>query len=156
MDGKYEQRLDVLEKRMNQHGHLAIDNTTPLSETCFVTYVLPGTLATVAGNFGIFFVAPYPCFILGIAEVHVTANGGAATLQVEKLTGTQAPGAGTTLLNTSFNLNATANTPQYAGVKGGGTLVANVGLLQGERLALKESGALVSLGTVCITLQLQY
>ncbi len=156
MDNTTEKRIAVLEMRMNEHQHQALDSTTPLWQTCFVSYTIPGILAQTAGNFGVFFVAPFPCFVIGIAEVHTVANGGAATLEVERLTGTQAPGAGTVLMTSSFNLNATANTPQYAGVRGGSKLIARTGLEQGDRLSLKETGALVALADTCVTIQLQY
>lgn len=151
-----EQQIKTLTQRINQHEHQAADGTTPIWKTCFVTHTLFGTTPQTAGNHSIFFVAPFPCFVIGIAEVHSVANGGAATLQIEKLTGTQAPGAGTSLLTTAFNLNSTANTTQYAGVRGGTTLISQTGLLLGERLAFKESGALVNLANLVVTLQLKY
>ena len=151
------QKIEELEMRMNEHQHQTIDGTTPLWSTCFIQETLSGTTAQTAGNYKIFFTAPFPCFVIGVATVFGTTNGGACTLQLEKLTGTTAAGSGTNLLNTAIDLNATANTPQYAGIRGGGTLVAQTGLLQGERLALKiASGSLVGLVNLNVTVHLKY
>lgn len=53
--------------------------------------------------------------VVEVRETHAVAatDGGGATLTVEKLTGTLAPGAGANMFKTStINLKGTANTPQ--------------------------------------------
>jgi hypothetical protein len=89
------------------------------------------------------FVAARAWQVMGAQESHATAgnDAGAVTLQLEKLTGTTAPGSGTALLtdnsNAGFNLKGTANTVQT------GTLTGTVGSLQlavGDRLAWKVAG----------------
>jgi len=70
------------------------------------------------------------------------------TLQVEKLTGTTAPGSGTSLLTTAFNLKSTINTVVT------GVLTPTVGAIQlaaGDRLALKLSGTPTSVANVTVT-----
>jgi hypothetical protein len=98
----------------------------------------------------IFYTARFPCEVIWLSEVHSTAgsDAGAVTLQIELLTGTQAPGAGSTLLDTAFNLKGTANTV----VKKAGTdLTSTVTLDEGDRLALLYSGTLTAVAGVQVT-----
>jgi hypothetical protein len=152
-----EQELKRIEERINEHQHQAVDGTTPLWQTCFIQETLPGTTAQTSGNYKVFFTASFPCFVTGITEVHGTANGGACTLQVERLTGTTAAGSGTNLLTTAFDLNATADTTQFGGLRGGAKLIAQTGLNLGDRLALKiASGSVSGIVNLNVTVQLQY
>jgi hypothetical protein len=100
-----------------------------------------------------FFTADRAYQVVSISEVHSVAgtNASAVTLQVTKDTGTQAPGAGSALLATAFNLKATANTVQN------GTLVATVATLQlaaGNRLAIDVTGTLTDVAGVVVTVKL--
>ncbi|HZO57458.1 MAG TPA: hypothetical protein VFB63_32400 [Bryobacteraceae bacterium] len=47
-------------------------------------------------------------------QVHSVAAGGASTANVERVSGTSSPSSGTAMLNTAWDLNATANTVQVA------------------------------------------
>src|SRR5436190_3292233 len=81
---------------------------------------------------------------------HVGGSSAAATL--EKLTGTTAPGSGTVILTSAFDLTTTANTV------GTGTLSGTVGNLQlaaGDRLGVKLSGTLTALTGLNITVNLK-
>lgn len=105
-----------------------------------VDHVLPGALPATAANHGPFFIAPFACQVVAISEVHTTAgsDGSAVTLDVEKLTGTQAPGAGVACLGaTKVNLKGTANTVQSPALSG---TTANLQLAAGDRLSLLLSG----------------
>lgn len=115
-----------------------------------ITYTIEGATAQTAGNYSSFFIAPYNLTITQIQEVHTTANGGALTLDVEKLTGTTAPGSGIVLTSVSnFNLNATANTIQTARLSNLPTVVQ---LNAGDRLGLVKTGTLTNITNVTITL----
>ena len=119
-----------------------------------VTVFLPGTSAATSGNYTHFFIADQGYLILAVEEVHGTAgsDGSAVTLQLEKLTGTTAPGSGTSLLASAFDLKGTANTVQYgnlSGVAGANTLI------RGDRLALKRSGTLTAVDSLVVTVYLQ-
>lgn len=88
----------------------------------------------------VFFIAPAACKVTGIKEVHSTAgsDAGAVTAVVTKDTGTNAPGAGTSLHQSgSFNLKGTANTVQSATLS---TTTATLTLAAGDRLAVKLTG----------------
>lgn len=85
---------------------------------------------------------------------HVVSTGASgATVDIKKCTGTQAPAAGTTVLNAALDLNATANTTTSATLTG---TAANLLLAAGDRLSLDFSGTLTGLvGTVTIYLARQ-
>lgn len=87
------------------------------------------------------FVATRACRVKSIKEVHATASS-SGTLQLEKCTGTTAPGSGTTLLTGTMSLAGTANTVVS------GTLIATVAsltLAAGDRLSIVIAGTMTSL-----------
>lgn len=111
--------------------------------------VIQGTQAATAANYGPFFIADRAYEIVEAREAHTAVGtGGACTLQVEKLTGTQAPGAGTTVLAASFNLVGTANTVQ---TQSGSNKIINAG----DRLSLKLTGTPTSVANVSVDLVLR-
>lgn len=114
--------------------------------TC-VSYVGLGPAVATAVD-TVFFIATRAMKVRFISEIHGVAAGGASTLQVTKDTGTNAPGAGTDLLTTAFNLNATANTVQV------GALVGTAGvvdLVAGNRLAVDFANAIQASENVTVT-----
>lgn len=118
-----------------------------------VTVNLKSTEPATAANYAPFFTADKAYTVVSATEVHGTAgsDGGAVTLQLEKLTGTTAPDSGTVLLSTAFNLKGTANTVQY------GTFVATdaVVLQRGDRLCLKDAGVMTAVANLQVTIFLQ-
>jgi hypothetical protein len=137
------------------HEHTGVDSSqipydNLQQKKVVVSHTLVGTTAATAANYGTFWTAPFACTVIGFTEVHETAgtNGGAVTLQLERLQGTEAPGAGDELLITALNLKATANTVQQGNltlVRSGG--IGLVNLSQGDRLALKDAGTLTNMKT---------
>ena len=99
-----------------------------------------------------FFIAPAACEIIAASERHVTVAGQAGTLQIEKLSAAQAPGSGTVLLATAFDLVSTANTT----VTKSSVATGAEQLAAGDALCLKvASGAATSyaLGTITVTMK---
>lgn len=96
----------------------------------------------------VFFIATRAMRVISISEIHSVAAGGTSTLQVTKDTGTAAPGAGTDLLSTAFNLNATANTTQTGALV---TTAGVVNLAAGNRLAVDFADAIQSSVGVTVT-----
>lgn len=143
-----------LKSQMGRHQHETIDGTASLNKTAFVTFSLPDTQSQTATNYGICFIATRPCSIKSVSEVHTVLGSSTPTLQIEKLTGTTAPGSGTPILLTAFDLHATANIVQR------GVLVSTKqttsGLLLSDRLALKVSGTLTALKGVTVTIELAF
>lgn len=101
----------------------------------------------------VFFIATAACKVVAAAEVHAVAAGGASTMQVVKDTGTDAPGGGTDLLTSAFNLNATANTVQSTStfVSAAAALLA-----AGDRLAVDWANAVQSTTVACVTATLEW
>lgn len=153
MENENPQSNNVPRGYFDDHNHDGV-NSQKVLQSSFVTATLPNTDPATAANYGIFFTATRPCAVKAISEVHTTAgtNVGAVTLQIERLTGTQAPDAGTVLLATAFNLKGTANTVQR------GALIASglVGLKLGDRLCLKDAGTLTSVAGLNVTVELTY
>lgn len=102
-----------------------------------------------------FFTARHPMEVMWVAESHVTAgtDAGAVTLDIEKLTGTQAPAAGVSILTTTFNMKGTINTVVQ---KEGKDLSANRQLKNGERLCIKFAGTKTALAGVQVTLYCKF
>ena len=117
----------------------------------YITHSLFGTTAQTATNYGIIFVARHPIEIIRITETHSTAgtDAGAVTLDVKKAGSGIAIASGVTLLESTFNLKSTANTPVY---KDGQNLSANRRLKEGDRIELVTSGTLTALTDVQITI----
>lgn len=100
------------------------------------------------------FVAPFPCQVVAVSEVHGTAgsDGSAVTADIKKCTGTTAITSGTSILSSTFNLKGTALTPQT------GTLVNSIStitLATGDRLALDVTGTTTAVADVILTMYLR-
>ncbi len=143
------------------HTHNGLDspsvsfqNLSNRSEILHV--VIFGTQAATAGNYNVFFTAPYKCLFMGATEVHsvLGTDASAVTLQIEKLTGTTASGSGTNLLSAGFNLKGTINTVQTANL----ALIPNTNfnLAIGDRLGLSLTGTPTSVANVVIVVKLSY
>jgi hypothetical protein len=90
-----------------------------------------------------------PLEIVAITAMHATANGAALTAYVSKDKAGQAPGAGTSVMSGTFNLNATANTLQTATLAS--TLLnPTVTIRAGESLSLKLSTTVTSLAGLSV------
>jgi len=102
----------------------------------------------------VFFIAPVAMRVLKVSEVHSVAETTAATLTADvfKDTGTNAPGAGVTVLgSTKANLKSAANTVQSPALSG---TAANLLLAAGDRLAFKPSAAGGEVANVVVTVHL--
>lgn len=119
----------------------------------YITENVVGLNAATATNYGVFFIARNPCEILWCAEAHTTAgtNGGAVTLNIEKLTGTQALDAGSTVLVTAWDLKGAINTVSTKEI----SALQNQQLAPGDRLALKDVGTLTDVAGVQVTVYLK-
>lgn len=101
---------------------------------------LVGTASAVAANYGVIYPIHFPCEVMEFSATWETASL-SGTLQLEKLTGTTAPGSGILLLSTAIDTSTTANTTNY------GSLVIGSArqLVRGDRLALRDGGTLTSM-----------
>lgn len=146
--------LEDLTDLFIKHKHTGNDFSQSLLQDFFITHTLFGTQAATAGNYGPFFIAPYPCQVMSVQEVHTTAgtDGSDVTLQVERLQGTEASGAGDDLLGTALNLKGTADTVQTGDLTAAKT---NRQLVEGNRLGLVLSGTPTSVNNVVVTVWLK-
>ena len=129
----------------------------------FINVQLLGSQGQTANNWGIIFTTPFACNILGATEIHQTAESTSTTMtvQLEKLTGTQASGSGITLLLNPFDLKATANTLQTAilNTTSAKTNAQAFSLQIGDRLGLvltRTGSAPATLIGVNIIIQISY
>ena len=123
--------------------------------TFMVENVLPGALPATAANHGPFFIAPIACQVTAVSEAHTAlgTDGSAVTLDIEKLTGTQAPGGGVACLGaTKINLKGAINTVQSPALTG---TTANLQLAAGDRLSLLLAGAPTAVAGVCVQISLK-
>lgn len=120
----------------------------------YLPITLNGTSAATATNYGVIFIAPFPCSITEVIECHQTAGTGAGsvTLNLEKLIGTQALDAGATMIN-AIDLKGTANTVIKANLL---NEQYKLNLAVGDRIALKDTGTLTSLAGVSLMIKINY
>jgi hypothetical protein len=123
--------------------------------TFLVEATINGAQAATAGNYGSFFIASVPCQVVSVHEVHAVAgtDTGTATLDVEKLAGTQAPGGGVSALAAGkVNLKGAANTVQNPALS---ATQANLQLAAGDRLNLLPAGTLTAVAGVCVQVEMK-
>jgi hypothetical protein len=104
-----------------------------------------------------FMIIPTAARLVGITEIHATAETTAAALTgyIEKLTGTTAPGSGSTVMSGTFNFKGTANTLQTATLSTPTTGDSSDPLLLFpalSRVGIKFSGAATELAGVVISM----
>ncbi len=153
--------VDSLKKNppMRDHVHNGFDSSKVgwpdiSKRVIYVHHTIYGTAAATAANYGVFFIVPVACTLIKFQEVHQTAgnDAGAVSLQLEKLTGTQALDAGSAMLASALSLKATADTVQTGTITG---TIANRNLSAGDRLAMDDAGTLTAVANVTILVELQ-
>lgn len=98
------------------------------------------------------FTAPFACQVIGVSAVWGVAGGAAAVVNVEKLTGTTAPGSGNTVQASTVDITATANTVTNPTLS---STTADLQLAVGNRLGVKLGGVLTGLLGCVITVHLK-
>ncbi len=168
MNEDIQKQIDILNRRVDlitknpqlpDHYHTGYDASRVnwadiYQRKVYLYWTVPGTSAATAANYGVFFIVPFICVLTKFQEVHQTlgTDAGAVTLDLEKLTGTQALDAGVSMLNTTLSLKATINSVQTATLT---NTLANRNLAVGDRLALKDAGTLTAVANVTVYAELQ-
>ncbi len=98
------------------------------------------------------FIADRAYQIISVSAVWGVAGGAAALLQIEKLTGTTAPGSGTALLSSGIDLTTTANTVATGALTETAT---DLLLASGNRIGVKLTGVLTGLVGCSVALLLK-
>lgn len=159
----YKPQIAAIEKRLNDieskpsmpdHRHNGFDVSAILWDDLSrkklqIHHTIQGTAAATAANYGVFWIAPFACYVTGFREAHQTAgsDGGTVSLQLEKLTDGTAPDGGTAMLSSALSLKATANTMQTATMS---PTTANVNLAKNDRLCMKDAGILTAVANVTV------
>lgn len=114
---------------------------------------LAGTAAATAANYGNLFVAARPMRLVCASEIHRTlgTDGGAVTLDIEKLAPGTAQDSGLSMIASTFDLKSTNAT---AVAKGPTTTAADARLNPGDAIALKDTGTLTAVADVAVTITL--
>lgn len=149
-----EAKVDVGNFGETTHDKITLGGNV-LAKTFFAAKSLNDTAAATAANYGVFFIAPFACTVVSVREAHTAAgtDAGAVTLDIEKLTGTQALDAGVAVLGaTKINLKGAANTVQAPALT---ATAADKTLAAGDRLALKDTGTLTAVAGVTVTVELK-
>ena len=137
--------------------NIPFSSLSPFTERfCFTIY---GTDAATATNYGVFWVAPAVCRIVGVKEVHQTkgTDAGTVSLQVEKLSDGTAPGAGINILQSAFSLKTTNNTIQEADMVITSTNGRpDASMQKNERLCLVDAGTLTAVANVTVQILINY
>ena len=144
----------IIPKELPEHFHTTdkIDFRDLSKRKLYIHHTIIGADAATAGNYGVFWIAPFECTVTEVREVHQTAST-SGTLQIEKLTRTQALDAGVNVLSATISLSATADTVVT------GTLTATEAdrlLARGNRLAMKDAGTLTSGANVTVVIEITF
>ena len=120
-----------------------------------VSITIQDTDAATAANYGVFFIALAPGYLEEVWESHKTAgsDAGAVTVTIEKLATGVALDSGTAMLTAALSLKSTANTPQQGTVS---QVASTRQFVRGDRLALKDAGALTAVAHVTVSLFIRY
>lgn len=160
--GEMEARLKAVEAQteLPTHYHNGFDSNQVnyldlYQKKLWVHHTVVGSDAATAANYGVFLIVPAACLVTKVQEVHqaLGSDGGAVTLNVEKLTSGVAPDSGSVLLPTAFDLKASVNVVRTGTLT---TTAATRTLARGDRLALKDAGTLTAVSNVTVLVELQF
>jgi len=120
----------------------------------YVHHTIYGADAATAANYGVFWIVPIACIVTDVQEIHqiLATDASAVTLNIEKLTGTEALDAGVNILGSEISLKATINSVQTGTLT---TTLVDRSLVAGDRLAMNDTGTLTALVNVTIRVELR-
>ena len=114
----------------------------------YINKSLSGLNAAIDTNYGVIFIANFGITISSV-QVIWSASSTSGTLNIERLSGTEALDAGDELLKTNIDMSGTANTVNK---RESTRELQNQILKPGDRLALKDGGTLTNLEDLCVTI----
>lgn len=135
------------------HTHDGVNSPKLTLNDIYVTWLLPGDTAQTANHWNSFWIAPIACTVIEINFLSATHATNSCILQVEKLTGTQVPTGGVTLLAANLEMRDTSDstvTPL--------TLTATASsltLAKGNRISWVQGGSLAGLTNPMISITLR-
>ncbi|CAN5950548.1 unnamed protein product [Sphagnum jensenii] len=109
-------------------------------------------LSATSGTTSFAFICPTNYQVVAVREVHAVAGGASAAVNLERLTGTTAPGSGIAILTTAIPLTGAANTTQSTAASNIITTSGTTGtqLQAGDRLGIVLSGTLTGLANCLV------
>lgn len=118
----------------------------------YLSFPFLGTAGAIAANYDQVWTCRHPMEILRITECHSVASS-SGTLQLERLTGTTAPGSGSTILTAAISTAGAANTV----ITREKTALTSARIFkEGDRLAFIDSGTLTGLVGLQVALYCKY
>lgn len=117
-------------------------------QTFEVTGIVPYIDAEDSNFYPIFYVANTRCFLIEARMRYGTAGGASAAVTIEKLASGTARGSGKKMLESNFDLTATANVTQ---LRSASAVLAGRQLTPGDAIALRASGTLTNARNIAIT-----
>ena len=118
----------------------------------YLSFPFLGAAGATAANYDQVWTCRHPMELMRVSVCFSVAST-SGTLQLERLTGTTAPAAGTAILSTTISLSGTANT--VVSHQGNALTAARV-LKEGDRLAFIDAGTLTNLVGLHVTLYCKY
>lgn len=157
MASQKDKNLVNFDENKSQYGVRSVPNENILRKDGFhLFFPFLGTAGATAANYDVVFTAYRPFEVVSItASWSVASSSG--TLQLERLTGTQAPGAGSVLISTTASsVISTAGTANTANTRSGLQLTSARQFTPGDRLGLIDGGTLTGLVGLNIVLYCRY
>jgi len=115
-----------------------------------INFALAGTNADTASNYSVFYNVPNAIELVRVM-VSYTRPSTSGTLQLERLTGTQTPGAGSTILSSVINLFG-VSTENVVTTREQRVMTSARTFKQGDRIALIDGGDLSDLTDLVATI----
>jgi hypothetical protein len=114
-------------------------------------------LSASSGTTENIFICPSNYQVTEVREVHAVAGGTGAAFNLERLTGTTAPGSGIAIMTATAPLNGTANTTQTVPASSITVTSGSAGtqLQAGDRLGIVLSGTLTGLANCLVQVTLR-
>ncbi len=148
-----EKRPEVIPEHFHESDR--IDYRFIRNRKLYIHHTIYGADAAVAANYGVFWIAPFECTVTEVREVHqiLGTDASAVTLNIEKLTGTQALDNGVDVLASTIDLKGTINSVVEGALT---TVVADKRLTRGDRLAMNDTGTLTALVNVTVIIEITF
>ena len=153
------QIASLKQQKLPDHKHTGFDASKVMwsditGKTIDICHTIVGADAATAANYNVFYIVKVNCYLTKFQEVHSAAGtaGGSVTVNLERLTGTQAADSGTNMLDAGMDLKDTANEVHESPY-----LAENFTrrtLAPGDRICLKDTGTLTSVSNLTVYVEL--
>lgn len=121
-------------------------------DTWAETFVLSGTTAATAANYGEFFTAPYGVTIVSVRARFSAAGGSGSTVDIKKAASGTSIASGTSVLTAPIATNGTPATNVSGTLSG---TVANTQLNAGDSLGAVAAGTNTGLANLVVTVEMR-